>query len=151
MEQVSFKWQRFGALSTTELHAIYRLRQRVFIVEQNCPYLDADQYDLETWHLSAWSTEDRAILAYLRVFPPGVKYAEASIGRVVTAPEARGTGLGRQIMDEALARIRSELSDGAVRISAQSYLRKFYESFRFSCVSEGYLEDDIPHIEMLRS
>lgn len=146
---MNWKWKKFDDLNNHELYEILALRQRVFIIEQKCPYLDADGKDLKSWHLCAW--ENQNLLAYLRVVPAGEKFDEPSIGRVVTAPEARGRGLGKAIMMEAFKRMQAELGPTPIRISAQSYLEKFYTELGFEKVGEGYLEDWIPHIEMLRS
>lgn len=134
----------FAELRTDELYAIMALRQRVFIVEQNCPYLDADGYDQVSTHL--WAARGDAIAAYLRIVPAGSKFAELSIGRVITAPDARGTGLGRELMKRGIA------AAGAVpiRLGAQAHLERFYTELGFQRVSEPYDEDGIPHIEMVR-
>lgn len=135
----------FAELMPAELYAILALRQRVFVVEQNCVYLDADGVDPASRHL--WAERGGALLAYLRIVPAGVKFPEASIGRVITAPEARGEGLGRELMKRGLA------AAGAVpiRIGAQAYLEKFYGELGFVRVSDVYDEDGIPHILMLRT
>ena len=134
----------FSELTTSELYAIIELRERVFVVEQKCAYLDADGLDPECRHL--WATRDRQILAYLRFIPPGMKYKEAAIGRVIVAQEARGTGLGKELMRRGLAMA----GDTPVRIGAQAHLERFYNELGFRRVSDVYDEDGIPHIEMLR-
>ena len=136
--------RRFSELTTVELYAIMALRQRVFVVEQNCPYLDADGVDDRSTHVWA-SRGDAEIVAYLRIVPAGVKFAEVSIGRVITAPEARGTGLGRDLMKRGIA-----VAGGPIRIGAQAHLEKFYAELGFTRASDIYDEDGIPHIEMLR-
>lgn len=135
----------FDELTTRELYAIVQLRERVFVVEQTCAYLDADGVDLVSRHL--WAEDGGALRAYLRIVPAGVKFPEISIGRVITAPEARGTGLGKELMRRGIA------ACGAVpiRIGAQAHLEKFYSELGFVRASEPYDEDGIPHIEMLRS
>lgn len=138
----------FNALGSERLYAILRLRQEVFAVEQNSVYLDVDGKDLQALHLFAEA--DGRVLAYCRLLAPEVKYAEASIGRVVTAPEARGTGAGRELMRQALANCQQHYPNKGIRISAQCYLQRFYESFAFETVGAPYDEDGIPHIEMLR-
>jgi ElaA protein len=134
----------FGELTAPELYAIVNLRERVFVVEQKCVYLDADGLDPDCRHV--WAARGADVIAYLRIVPAGVKYAELAIGRVVTAPEARGTGLGRELMQRGIA------AAGAVpiRIGAQAHLEAFYESLGFRRASEPYDEDGIAHIEMLR-
>ena len=134
----------FAELSAADLYAIVALRERVFVVEQNCAYLDADGYDLASRHV--WAEADGALRAYLRIVPAGLKFSEISIGRVVTAPAARGTGLGRELVRRGVAVC------GAVpiRIGAQAHLERFYGEFGFARCSDVYDEDGIPHIEMVR-
>ena len=128
------------------------VRQKVFVVEQKCAYRDADGSDPLALHLLGWRStpEGLVVSAYARLFPPGVKYKEASIGRVLTDPDVRGSGLGKAVMTEAIQRVQDADWGSAIRIGAQMYLEQFYEEFGFSRVSEPYLEDDIWHVEMLR-
>jgi ElaA protein len=140
---VEWIYRRFEELTLDQLYAVLRLRAEVFIVEQNCPYLDPDGYDPEAEHLLGMN--DGVLVAYARIFAAGVKYAEASIGRVITSSAVRGTGAGRELMNIAVSHI-----DGPIRISAQEYLERFYGSFGFVRVAETYLEDGIPHVEMVR-
>jgi ElaA protein len=133
----------FADLTVGELYAIVQLREQVFVVEQACVYLDADGTDPVSRHV--WAARGDAIVAYCRIVPAGVKYAEPSIGRVITAPAARGTGLGKQLMQRAIAAVGS-----AIRIGAQAHLEAFYNELGFVRVSEPYDEDGIPHLEMLR-
>jgi ElaA protein len=126
------------------------LRQRVFVVEQRCPYLDADGWDDRAEHLWCDDEPGTGCLAYLRVFAPGVKYDEASLGRIVTSPEVRRHGLGRPLVREGLARIARAYGAVAVRIGAQKYLEPFYGGLGFVRASDDYLEDGIPHLEMVR-
>jgi ElaA protein len=149
MADLAFRLSRFEALSTHELHGILAARERVFIVEQNCPYQDADDYDQVSWHLAGYS--DGQLAAYLRIVDAGHKYQEASIGRVLTVKTYRGLGLGKQLMQEAIRLFEARYPEQGIRISAQSYLLGFYRSFGFQPVGAEYLEDDIPHIEMLRA
>ncbi|MCU0969589.1 MAG: GNAT family N-acetyltransferase [Rubrivivax sp.] len=143
-----WSWCRFGDLGVDDLHDALALRCRVFILEQG-PYQDPDEFDRRSWHLLG--RDDRgALQAVLRVVEPGAKYAEPSIGRVVTAPEVRGTGLGRVLMAEGLARCESVFPGQGVRISAQARLQRFYEGLGFVVVGETYLEDGIPHLQMWR-
>ena len=142
-------WARFDDLGVHALHDALALRCRVFILEQG-PYQDPDSADKHAWHLLGRSP-DGALGAVLRVVDPGVHGAEPSIGRVVVAPELRGTGAGRALLQEGLQRCRSVWPGRAVRISAQAHLQRFYGSLGFVAVSDVYLEDDIPHIEMLWS
>jgi ElaA protein len=143
------RWElrRFDELDSTKLYELLRLRAEVFVVEQNCVYQDCDGHDPHCRHLLGW--EGETLAAYLRIVPAGRKYDEASIGRVVTNPAFRGRALGRSLVAEALRNL-DEQKAGALRISAQAYLERFYESFGFVSQGEGYLEDGIPHVEMLR-
>ena len=153
-------WRTFAELSPAELYAALQLRQRVFVVEQACPYLDADGWDDRAWHLLGWLDRDESegddaaapvLGAYTRIFPPGVKYAEASIGRVVSDPVVRRTGLGRALMHEALRRCADVAPGAGIRIGAQRYLERFYTTFGFVTVSPPYMEDGIEHVEMVRA
>jgi ElaA protein len=150
----------FTELSPDELYALLRLRQRVFVLEQKCPYVDCDGADAEALHLwgvDAVARDPRrpghahAMVAYARLFGPGIKYEEASIGRIVTAPEARRTGAGRAVVARGLDELMRAFGPGPVKIQAQRYLLAFYESFGFARVSEDYLEDDIWHVDMRRA
>jgi ElaA protein len=144
-----WRWCRFDELGVHELQNIYTARQLVFILEQG-PYLDADGIDERAFHLAAWSTASRVPLAYARVVEPGVKYAEPSIGRVITLAQARGTGLGRELVRRAVEHTLASYPGQGIRISAQSHLARFYGGFGFERVGADYLEDNIPHVEMLR-
>ena len=143
-----WSWTRFEDLGVHALYDILALRCRVFVLEQGA-YLDPDGVDPHSWHLLG-RDEAGVLQAYLRVVDPGIKYAEPSIGRVITAPEVRGTGLGRALMREGLARCAAQWPGQGVRISAQARLRRFYAGLGFEAVGDEYLEDDIPHVEMLR-
>lgn len=147
-----FRWSLFDQLTNNELYEILRARQEVFAVEQDCVYQDADGKDQHAWHLACWDSTlaSPVLLAYLRVVFPGKKYAEPSIGRVLTVEAARGTGLGRELMRYAIRHTLREFPQAPIRISAQLYLKKFYEEFGFEQIAEPYEEDGIPHIEMLR-
>ncbi|MGK2963105.1 MAG: GNAT family N-acetyltransferase [Gemmatimonadaceae bacterium] len=150
----SVTWQcmPFRDLTPADLYAAMQLRQMVFVVEQNCAYLDADGVDRVADHLLGWQTLEgrRVLVAYARLLPPRVKYAEPSIGRVASHPEARGKGVGRELMVEALRRVEDAGWGKGVRIAAQMYLERFYEGFGFRRVTEPYTEDDIWHVDMLR-
>lgn len=139
----------FDELGARELQRIHMARQQVFVVEQNCVYLDADEADETCWHLAAWRDGTAELLAYARIVPPGVKYAESSIGRVITSAAARGTGLGRELVRRAVDQAQALFPGRGIRISAQAHLARFYAGFGFATVGEEYLEDGIPHIEML--
>lgn len=144
-----WRWCHFAELGPQELQAINRARQQVFVIEQQCIYLDADGCDEQAHHLAAWSARQREPLAYARVVEPGVKYAEPSIGRVLTSAAARGTGLGRELVRRAIVHSRRTYPGSGIRISAQSRLEAFYAGFGFRVVGARYLEDGIPHTEML--
>ena len=141
-------WCRFHELGVDNLYDALALRCRVFIVEQG-PYLDPDGVDRQSWHLLGRDPQG-ALQAYLRVVDPGVKYAEPSIGRVITAPESRGTGLGRVLFGEGVARCVAAWPQQGIRISAQAHLERFYGTYGFERVGETYLEDNIPHLEMVK-
>jgi ElaA protein len=145
----TWRWCAFDALGVHELQNIYMARQQVFCIEQQCIYLDADGLDERSHHLAAWSPGQRMPLAYARVVAPGEKYAEPSIGRVITTAAGRGTGLGRELVRRAVAHTLRTYPSQGVRISAQAHLDRFYGSFGFVAVGTPYMEDGIPHLEML--
>ena len=149
--EIELSWccARLEALSPRELQRIHEARQRVFVVEQRCAFQDADRSDEHAAHLAAWSSAGE-LQAYARIVDPGVKYAEPSIGRVLTAASARGTGLGRELMRRAIAACEAAFPGRGIRISAQQRLERFYREAGFVGVGEPYLEDDLPHLEMLR-
>ncbi|WP_461206790.1 GNAT family N-acetyltransferase [Clostridium sp. DL1XJH146] len=144
---MEFKIKKFRELGVYELHDILRIRNEVFIVEQNCVYQDCDEKDLRAYHL--YVVEDNKVIACLRILEKGVSFDEISIGRVLVDKKYRGTGLGREILIKAIDFINNELNEKQIRISAQEYLLDFYKSLGFAAVSDVYLEDDIPHIEMI--
>lgn len=148
MINADWKIKTFSELNTKELYAIIKARVNVFVVEQDCPYPDLDDNDQKAIHL--WAEKEGEVLAYCRIFDKGIKYAETSIGRVVTTEKARGTGLGKQLIKYALEIIQNRLGTLEVRISAQDYLLKFYSDFGFQDTGKKYLEDKIPHTEMFR-
>lgn len=147
---LSWRWTRFDRLSPRELQYIYMARTEVFAIEQNCVYRDIDGCDEPAFHLAAWASEHAMPLAYARWLDPSVKYAEPSMGRVITTGAARGIGLGRELVRRALAAGSREHPGLGVRIGAQSRLEKFYADFGFAVVGERYIEDGIPHTEMFR-
>jgi ElaA protein len=146
---VIWLWSRFSDLGVDNLYDALALRCRVFVLEQG-PYLDPDGIDRQAWHLLGRDVQG-ALQAYLRIVDPGAKYAEPSMGRVVTSPELRGTGLGRRLVAEGVARCTAAWPAQGMRISAQAHLERFYGEWGFRRVGEPYLEDDIPHLEMLRA
>ena len=151
MIQVDWKIKSFSRLDTDELYELLKLRVDVFVVEQNCPYPEMDDKDRhpETLHL-AGRRKDGELMAYLRILPPGLSFKEVSIGRVVVAKESRRQGISGIMLKKALGQINSTWPNENIRIGAQVYLKKFYESHGFEAVSESYLEDGIPHIDMIR-
>ncbi len=146
---IEWRWRCFRELSVEELQYIFMARQQVFALEQNCVYLDADGIDSESEHLAAWSSVARVPLAYARLVAPGVKYAEPSIGRVITTSFGRGRGLGQELVRRVIARCRQVYPGQGIRISAQSYLESFYGAAGFQVCGSRYLEDGIDHTEML--
>lgn len=148
---IDWRWRRFDDLHVRELQYIYAARQIAFAIEQQCIYLDVDGCDEQAFHLAAWSSVQREPLAYARVIDPGVKYAEVSIGRVVSVGAGRGCGLGREVMVRAIAHATEIWPGMAIRISAQTRLERFYASLDFIAVGPPYLEDGIDHTEMLRA
>ncbi len=148
----SLTWQccPLVELSPLALQNIHRARQAVFVLEQHCAYADADDLDECAHHLSAWDGTQALPVAYARIVPPGGRYAEPAIGRVLTQANARGQGLGRELMRRALSQVGRLYPTQAVRISAQAHLNGFYGSLGFEPVGGAYLEDGIPHVEMLR-
>lgn len=138
----------FAELSPFELYAIIRLRNEVFVVEQNCIFQDADNKDQLCHHLMIWDNDHLA--AYARLLPPGLAYEEMSIGRVLSSPASRATGVGKLLMEKSLEACKELFGDGPVHIGAQLYLTRFYSAFGFCISGEVYLEDGIRHVEMLR-
>jgi ElaA protein len=148
-ELIDWQCLRFDQLSGQQVHAILKARCDVFIVEQNCPFPDIDDRDQTALHLAAW-TKERQLAAYLRIHAPHSTYQEPALGRVLTTAPFRGTGIGRQLIEQGLKQIEAHYPGLPVRIGAQSYLIPFYGAFGFEIASEEYLEDGIPHTEMLR-
>lgn len=145
------KWllRKFDELLPIELYTIMQLRNEVFVVEQNCVYQDADNKDPLCHHLMGW--KDNKLVAYTRIVPPGLAYTEPSIGRVVTSPSARGSGIGRELMKKSIEHLYSLHGINPIKIGAQLYLLKFYTSLGFQQTSDIYLEDNIQHVEMVKS
>lgn len=144
-----WQWCKLGELSAEQVYAVLAARVAIFVVEQNCPYQDLDGLDGVAEHLIAWSGTD--VAGYLRVLGPGTRFDDPSIGRIITTKPFRGSGLGREVVAKGIERTRQLYPGRPVRISAQRYLEKFYGEFGFVVASEPYLEDDIPHIEMVLS
>jgi ElaA protein len=172
--KVRWQWSRFRELSAAELYAALAARQQVFTVEQHCAFQDADGHDVHAWHLFAWVEDPPAprvvwaptplkgaqlapwsgpaalvLAGYLRVLDPGRKFAEPSIGRVLTVAPYRGIGFGRTLMVEGIARTRRIWPERPVRIAAQQRLERFYANLGFRTAGAPYQEDDIAHVDML--
>lgn len=147
--EVEWRVQRFDELSRRQLYAVLAARAAVFVVEQDCPYQDLDGLDEAGLHVSGMARSGE-LCAYARVLPPETRFAEPSIGRVLTVQSVRGTGLGRALMHRAMAAAEQVFPGKALRISAQQYLERFYRELGFETVSDPYPEDGIPHLEMFR-
>lgn len=141
--------KNFSELTTTELYKILQLRSEVFVVEQDCVYQDLDFKDQKSLHILG--VKDNSIVAYTRIFKPGDYFDNASIGRVVVASLERKNNYGHDVMKASIQVIKDYFKVDKITISAQVYLKKFYESHQFKQVGVSYLEDGIPHIEMLRN
>ena len=146
---IKYIWKTFAELSSDELYAMIHLRQKVFIVEQDCPYIDADYADQDAFHLLAYNDKD--LIGYLRAFRPGIKYDGSSLGRIVTEINSRGLGIGKEITKEGVNFLSKEYPDHEIVISAQYRLMHFYDELGFEARGEVYLEDDIDHIQMYLS
>lgn len=146
MSQLHWECRRFSELSLEQLYALLQLRAEVFVLEQQCPYQDPDGNDQEALHVLG--AADGKLLAYTRLLPPGIRYESCSIGRVVTSPEIRGDGTGRQLMEKSIQYCHENWGESDITISAQQYLEKFYNGLGFETESEPYQEDGIPHVQM---
>ncbi|MEG0848216.1 GNAT family N-acetyltransferase [Flavobacterium plurextorum] len=146
--ELKWKIKPFEALNVNELYDLLKLRSEIFVLEQNCVYLDLDGKDKKALHLIG--EYDNKIVAYVRLFDAGITFDNASIGRVVVDADYRDRKWGHDLMREAISAIKSNFNKEKITIGAQLYLKKFYESHGFVQSSEMYLEDDIPHIEMIR-
>jgi ElaA protein len=144
---ITWYCKAFNELSPLEMYKILQLRSEVFVVEQNCVFLDMDNKDEGCLHLMGFAGDELA--AYTRLVPPGYIYEEMSIGRVVTSPGHRGKGLGKELMQRSIALCRHYFGDGPIKIGAQYYLLKFYSSLGFKVISDIYLEDGIEHVYMI--
>lgn len=145
-KEIKLLWKKYIDLSNDELYAILHLRQKVFVLEQNCPYIDADYSDQDALHLLAYRGND--LIGYLRAFRPGIKYEGSSLGRIVTEMNSRGLGIGKKITIEGVELLRKEYPKSEIIISAQHRLEHFYIDLGFTSRGDVYLEDDIDHIQM---
>ncbi len=145
--QLNWIYKSFNELTPAELYSLLQLRSEVFVVEQNCVYQDIDGKDLKSTHLMAWHNDN--LVAYTRLVPAGISFEEASIGRVITSPFYRGLGIGITLLEKSIEQTLATYHTNKIRIGAQLYLKKFYEGFGFLAEGDEFLEDGIPHIEML--
>jgi len=146
---INWSFKKFDDLTSHELYSVLQLRNEVFVVEQNCVFQDADNKDQDSHHLMGW--DDETLVAYSRIVPSGIAYDSfPSIGRVVTSPKTRRTGIGKILMQQSIEELQKLFGQSSIKLGAQLYLKKFYESFGFVQSSDMYIEDGIPHIEMIR-
>lgn len=148
-DSIQFHIKTFQELTTLELYEILKLRTEVFVVEQNCPYLEVDGKDQQAIHIYAEIGEE--IIGYSRCFAPGLYFDEAAIGRVLIKENYRSKGVAHQLMQISIQTLKEKYPQMAIKISAQQYLINFYENHGFKTIGEEYLEDDIPHIAMLHA
>ena len=150
---ITWKWCPFNELSTAELYAVLKLRQEIFVVEQECVYLDCDGLDKKAWHLMGMYSNTRQfeLIAYLRVIFPEKKEAIPAIGRLLTHKTVRNKGVGRELLKQGIIHTDKAHPGSPIQVSAQRYLERFYNSFGFITVSEPYDEDGIAHIDMIKS
>jgi ElaA protein len=151
---IEWQWKRFDEITAAQMHEMLKLRQDVFILEQQCLYPDIDSLDPLAHHLFGYASDgdnQDALAAYLRVFTAGIKFPEVSIGRVLIDNRFRGKGSGKQLISKALQKLDQDYPKDAIKISAQVYLEAFYVGFGFTSISDAYDEDGIMHIDMLRT
>ena len=148
--EINWTWKLFSDLTVAELYKVLQLRQEVFVVEQKCCYSDIDDWDQDAVHLLG-TNDNSQLLAYIRVFAPNVRFAEASIGRVIIDKTMRGCGLGHELMNRGINYCDEQFVGAPIRIAAQAHLKHFYQSHGFQIVSKEYPVDEIPHIDLVRS
>jgi ElaA protein len=146
--KITWQLKEFKNLTPLEIYEILQLRSEVFVVEQNCVFLDADNNDQDSYHLQG--RVDEKLVAYVRILPPGLAYEEPSIGRVVSSPAFRNRGAGIELMKKAIEETTILFGIQPIMIGAQLYLKRFYENLGFIKCSDVYMEDDIQHIKMIR-
>lgn len=149
MTDLRWELRSFEELSANALFAILKTRQAVFVVEQACAYPDIDELDQQAWHLVAWD-ETEKVAAYARLIAPGIRYTQASIGRVLIAENIRGRGLAKELMHRAIDFFEKTFPEHSIKIGAQTYLEVFYQQLGFTTISDAYDEDGIMHIDMIR-
>lgn len=147
--RIKYFIKAFTELNTTELYQILKLRSEVFVVEQQCAYQDMDDKDIGSYHFMCFV--DDHLAGYTRLIPSGISYDEISIGRVVIRSDFRGLKLGQQLMKKSIASCKELFGNSPIRIGAQTYLIKFYNTLGFIETGEPYIEDGIPHIQMMRT
>jgi ElaA protein len=150
MKSIRWRWFAWHEWSNDVLYETLRLRSDIFVVEQNCVFLDLDGLDPKCEHLCGFDVKDH-VVAYARLVPPHLKYAEPSIGRVVVAASVRGSGVGHDLMRQALAGCEERYPHAAIMIGAQQHLEGYYGRHGFAQVGEPYMEDGIPHIDMRKA
>jgi len=146
--KLSVKWSRLDELSGLQWYRIAKARESIFVVEQQCIYQETDEMDPVSWHLEM--TIDGQFAAYVRVVEPGIKYKQPSIGRVMVIEQFRSKNIGRELMNEAIRFTEQQYPKMGIKIGAQVYLQKFYQSLGFEAVSEPYDEDGILHLDMIK-
>jgi len=147
--ELTWEVKSFNELSTDTLFAVLQIRQEIFVIEQACIYPDIDELDKQAWHLIGWDDAE-SIAAYARLTAPGIRYPQASIGRVLIAQNMRGKGLANNLMQRAITFIEEKYPGQPIKIGAQTYLEQFYHQLGFTTISDAYDEDGIMHIDMLR-
>lgn len=150
---LEWEWCHFNDLTIDQLYSVLAARQAVFIVEQDCPYQDADGIDVVSYHLLGWGNDDqgqRVLAAYARIIPPGIKMPELAIGRVITTQAFRGKGCGKELLKQAVDRAEKTFPDTRMYLSAQAHLQHYYQHCGFDASGDIYDEDGIPHIAMYR-
>lgn len=148
-KNITWQCSEFEDLSVSQLYALLKLRQDVFVVEQACVYQDIDALDQSAWHVQGFIAGE--LVAYSRVLGPNTRFEEPSIGRVIVAPSFRIDGLGYQLMSASMALCHEKFPARPIRISAQVHLKDFYGKLGFSVCSDVYDEDGIDHVEMISS
>lgn len=149
VNNMEVKIKKFEELDLHELYEVLQLRSEVFVVEQDCVYQDIDGKDQKALHVLGYEAD--LLVAYTRLFPPGIYFSEAAIGRVVVREANRKNSYGHEILKASVKAIEESYQTKSIKLSAQTYLTRFYESHGFEQVGEGYLEDGIPHIAMIKS
>lgn len=148
-KHILWKLKKFNELTLDEFHDILKLRIDIFVVEQNCPYSELDNKDKFAFHFFGIDTNNK-IIAYTRIFKPGDYYKEAALGRVIVSQDYRNQKLGYKLIEKTIKEMQQLFGNTPIKIGAQTYLKKFYESFGFQQINDEYTEDGIPHIYMIK-